>query len=143
MRLKNSFLVVLASLSLFVASAGLLPVHASAATTANCDKVATSFLGFPTWYKYLTFDASKDCEITFDVKEDVPKLALALFEIILRVGGLVAVAFIIIGGFRYLTSQGEPDALKGARTTIINALIGLVITLSATIIVNLIAGSFN
>lgn len=143
MRLKNVLLIIFTTLSLFVATAGLLPMHASAATSTNCDKVATSFLGFPTWYKYLKFDASKDCEITFDVKEDVPKIALALFEIILRVGGLVAVAFIIFGGFRYLTSQGEPDALKGARSTIINALIGLVITLSATLIVNLVAGSFN
>jgi hypothetical protein len=106
---------------------------------ASCQEPATSFFGLPTWYKYLSF--SGDCDIEFDMQQDIPKVALALFEIILRLGGLVAVGFVIYGGFQYILSQGEPDRLKGARGTIINALIGLAITISATVIVNLVAGS--
>lgn len=51
---------------------------------------------------------------------------------------MVAVGFIIFGGFQYMLSQGEPERTKGARSTILNALIGLAISLSAVAIVNLI-----
>ena len=83
-----------------------------------------------------------NCEFKDDL--DLPSviipIALAVFEIILRLGGIIAVIFVIVGGFQFITSQGEPDRIKNARGTIINALIGLVITISATVIVNLVSG---
>ena len=45
--------------------------------------------------------------------------------------GILAVIFIIIGGFKYTTSQGEPGKVQQAKNTIMYALIGLVVTLSA------------
>jgi len=41
--------------------------------------------------------------------------------------GVVAVIMIIVGGFRYITSGGSPDATKSARQTIIYAIIGLIV----------------
>lgn len=120
------------------------PVVARAATAENCSGSSGSFLGFPTWYKYLqpSFnDTTKDCSVQFDIKQDIPKVLLAVFEIILRVAGLVAVGYVVYGGFMYLISQGEPDRVKGAKTTIINAVIGLAIAISATAIVNLVASN--
>jgi hypothetical protein len=106
-----------------------------------------SFLGLPTWYKYLEgeTDSSGRCSINFDFQSsgDFGAVLLAIFEIILRVGAIVAVIFVIYGGFEYITSQGEPDRAKNARGTIINALIGLAITVSAVAIVNLIARNIN
>lgn len=102
------------------------------------------FLGMPTWYKYLDGEeVSGKCTVVFDptATADIGKILLAAVEIILRIGGLVAIAFIIYGGFRYILSQGEPDKAKTARQTIINALIGLIITILATAIVNLVTGS--
>ncbi|HTE57396.1 MAG TPA: pilin [Verrucomicrobiae bacterium] len=78
------------------------------------------------------------CTPIFIVPDDVGKVLLAIFEIVLYVGGIVAVVFVVYGGFLYLTSSGEPEKAKNARTTIINALIGLAITMLATAIVNLI-----
>jgi hypothetical protein len=118
-----------------------LPAGASAAAnTSNCNENAGGFLGFPTWYKYLNprVDGT-ECKIDFNIPQDVGKVAVALFEIVLRVAGLVAIGFVIYGGFQYIISQGEPDKIKGARTTIMNALIGLVIAISATAITNVIA----
>jgi hypothetical protein len=124
--------------------ATVLVASAQAATNENCTKSSSAFLGFPTWYKYLDFEeGSADCNINFDVKKDVGKVLLAIFEIILRVAGLVAVGFVIYGGIQYVISQGEPDRIKGARTTIINAMIGLAIAISATAIVNLVAKSIT
>lgn len=120
----------------------LTPAIARAATAEACGKSSSSFLGFPTWYRYLnpTFDDSNnECKINFDPQTDIPKVVLAVFEIILRLAGIIAVIFVIYGGFQYILSQAEPDRVKGARSTIINALIGLAIAISATFIVNLIA----
>jgi hypothetical protein len=117
------------------------PVAVSAQAQGVCaEDENTSFLGFPTWYKYLSrSEVDGNCELNFSVTQDAGKVLLAVFEIILRIGGLAAVGFIIFGGFQYLISQGEPDRTKGAKSTILNAVIGLVIALTATAIVNLIA----
>lgn len=99
-------------------------------------------LGIPTWYKYLGGDSSDGkCVPVFTIPDDIGAILLALFEIILRVGSLVAVGFIIYGGFQFILAQGEPDRIKGARSTIINSLIGLVITILATAVVNLVANN--
>lgn len=95
----------------------------------------------PTWYKYLgDQNIGNKCTPIFTPTDpgDYVRILLAIFEIILRVGGLVAVVFIMYGGFLYLTSGGEPDKTRNGRTTIINALVGLAITMSATGIINLI-----
>jgi hypothetical protein len=129
---------LIATASLFSLS---LPARVFAVTPdRSCKTQADNFLGFPTWYKYIIDPASSttECILKFDPRTDIPKLLLAVFEIILRVGGLVAVGFIIYGGIQYLISQGEPEKTKGARTTIINALVGLFISMSAVAIVNLI-----
>ena len=54
---------------------------------------------------------------------------------------MVAVAFVIYGGFKYVTSQGEPEAYKSAQQTIINALIGIALAVLAVTIVNVIGGA--
>lgn len=117
----------------------LLPKQVFAASAAGCTQSVLGFLSFPTWYKYLNPQfVNGECKLTFNVVSDIPKVVLAVFEIILRVGGLIAVGFIIFGGFKFILSQGNPDQTKGARSTIINALIGLAITISSVAIVNLI-----
>jgi len=104
----------------------------------NC----SSFLGFPTWYTYI--HPAGDCStITINSLSDVWLIVAAIIEILLRIAGLFAVAFVIYGGFQYLTSQAEPDATTKARRTIINALIGLAIAILSATIVNFIAGSIN
>lgn len=111
---------------------------------------STSFLGLPTWYKYLELDGS--CEVTGptdSVTGDLlwPKvvgyIGVAVLEVLLRLAALVSIGFVMYGGFRYITSQGEPDSTKSARQTIQNALIGLVISLIATAIVAFIANELT
>ncbi len=118
------------------------PVNVLAAKAAFCDTKGagiSGFLGFPTWYKYLNPRfVEGECRLDVNFLSDLPKILLAVFEIILRVGGLLAVGIIIFGGIKYVISQGEPEKTKGARTTIVNALVGLVISLSAVAIVNVI-----
>jgi hypothetical protein len=95
----------------------------------------------PTWYEYIEgTETENGCDLTFVFPNDLPAVALAIVEILLRIGTIAAVAFVIYGGFLYMTSQGEPDKAAAARRTIINAVAGLVITLLATGIVAFIGG---
>jgi type IV secretory pathway VirB2 component (pilin) len=53
--------------------------------------------------------------------------------------GAVAVIFIVLGGFKYMTSSGHPQKLESAKRTLLYAGIGLVIVLAAYTIADLVA----
>jgi hypothetical protein len=99
---------------------------------------------FPTWYKYLEGETvGGTCSVVFAFPDDLGAVVIAIVEMLLRLAGLVAVVFVIYGGFKYITSQGSPDSTKVARETIQNALIGLVIAIMASAIVGFIAQVFT
>ncbi|MFV0484980.1 MAG: Mbov_0395 family pilin-like conjugal transfer protein [Candidatus Saccharimonadales bacterium] len=54
--------------------------------------------------------------------------------------GITAVGVVIFGGFRFSLSQGDPGKVKRAKDTIMYAIIGLIIVLSAFAITNFILG---
>jgi hypothetical protein len=105
---------------------------------------STSFFGFPTWYKYIKTTAVSSngttyCNLSsfsFWPPDNLLLILLAVLDILLILGGMIAVVFVIIGGVQYITSQGEPENTRHARGTIINALIGLAITVIAASLVN-------
>jgi hypothetical protein len=49
--------------------------------------------------------------------------------------GVAAVVMMIVGGFKYITSSGDPNNVNSAKNTILYAAIGLVIALIAQAIV--------
>ncbi len=106
-----------------------------------------SFLGLPAWYQYLDrASVNGRCEVFLpqsggetDVTKTVSYIALAVVDILLRIAALVAVGYIIYGGYRFILSQGEPENAKSARQTVINALIGLIIALASAAIVSFVA----
>lgn len=59
-------------------------------------------------------------------------------NVIFAVTGALSFVFLIIGGFRYALSQGEPQGVERAKNTILYALIGLVVAILAQSIVSLI-----
>lgn len=113
-------------------------------TADQCNPGGGKLLGvIPRWYEYLPFDAN--CNINVDFSKnpnDLWKIGFALIDIMLRVGGLVAIGFIIYGGFMFVTSQGDPEGIKKAKSIVLNALIGAVISVLATTIVIFVAGRF-
>lgn len=99
----------------------------------------------PTWYHYIerAADETGRCGLIFNFPDDLGLVALAVVEILLRVAALVAIGFVIAGGFKYITSEGEPERAKSAQQSIVNALIGLAIALLATGIVAFIGGQLT
>ena len=64
-------------------------------------------------------------------------------NIILWVVGVAAVIVIVVAGLKYVTSSGNPSAVSSAKTTILYAVIGLVIAVTAYAIVNFVLKSFG
>ena len=127
-------------------TAVVLPQAVAAASSCN-----SSFLGFPMWYSGLTYahintttgKVDDPCAIQSPTGKDglskfIWHIALNVVEI-----GLVAVIYIsaiftLYGGFMFMTSQGKPDNAAKARMTMLDAVIGLVISFAAVIFVNFI-----
>ena len=114
----------------------------------NCS-AKPGFFGLPTWHKYLDKAAVTDdnglitaCTPRIQHINDVWLIAAAVIDIMLRLAALGAIAMIVWGGIQYIMSQDQPEKTKKALSTIINALIGLVIAVAATTVITFIAGRF-
>jgi hypothetical protein len=54
----------------------------------------------------------------------------------------ISVIMIIVGGIRYITSQGNQQQLQSAKNTVLYAVVGLVVAIAARAIVMLVVDSF-
>jgi hypothetical protein len=64
-----------------------------------------------------------------------------IIQIVLSVVGLIAVAYIIYGGFRYVTSAGDEKAVGEAKKTILNAIIGLIVVILSYVLVRVVTNA--
>ncbi len=79
-------------------------------------------------------------EASGSAAEILTNIGLRLIDVLLILGGFVAVLMVILAGFRYITAAGNPDAAKKARSALIHALIGVVLIVAAFVLVRLVAG---
>ena len=110
------------------------------ALEANDNKCNSGFLGFPAWYSGLT---NSDCSIKSPesaggLSKFVWRIGLNVVDIALVAASYVAAFFILYGGFLFLTSQGDPTDAAQARSTMLDAVIGLAISMGAVILINFI-----
>lgn len=73
------------------------------------------------------------------VPEGAPGILDSIANILFIFAGAVAVIFIILGGYRYVTSQGNRELAEKAQKTLLYAVVGLIIVFTAFLIFNLIA----
>lgn len=57
---------------------------------------------------------------------------------VLTLVGVIAVIFVIIGGVKYITSQGDESAAATAKLTVLYSLFGIVIVILSAVLVNII-----
>lgn len=74
---------------------------------------------------------------------DPGNLVVSLFQWIIGVSGVVAAIFVVVGGIGYMTSAGDSGKLQKAKTTIIYALIGLIIVALSEAALSFIASIIN
>lgn len=149
--IKSKIFMAILALMMFGGLTQTLPAYAQGGeggvgggSSGSCQNSDPGFFDFPTWYTYLeTEEIEGRCSINMEFPEDLPKILLAAFEIILRISGLLAVGFVMVGAFQYMLSQGDPEKTKGARRTIVNSLVGLAIAIFSTAMVSIIARSIT
>lgn len=147
MRIKNWLLPSLIVLCLGGAMTAAVLPQTTYAAVASC---TSSFLGFPAWYKGVIDEStcnvrSPDGKQGAPIDPNHPTLSNFIWHIGLNIVdiGLVAVIYIsaiftLYGGFLFMTSQGKPDNAAKARMTMLDAIIGLVISFAAVVAVNFI-----
>jgi len=58
-----------------------------------------------------------------------------LLQVFFGIVGALAILFVVIGGFRYIISNGDPKAVEQAKKTILYAAIGLFVAISGEAVV--------
>lgn len=83
--------------------------------------------------------------INSDVKQtNLPEIAAGrgnlsdVLQIAIAVVAALSLLFIVIGGLRYVLSDGDPQNASRAKSTIIYALIGLLVAIAAQAIVSFV-----
>ena len=76
-----------------------------------------------------------------DVHEikDLVDIIENIISIAIRLAGILAFIMLLIGGFKYLTSGGDPKAAESARKTITYAILGLVLIIAAWFILKFLS----
>ncbi|MBX4205162.1 MAG: pilin [Candidatus Doudnabacteria bacterium] len=79
----------------------------------------------------------------FSVKfgTDFRSIITGVLELALGFAGLIAVAYIILGGYQIATARGNEEMAKNGRKTLTNAIIGLVIIIMAYVIVAVVVNA--
>lgn len=68
----------------------------------------------------------------------VNKLIKTVIEILSMIVGIVAVIMIIVAGFKYITASGDAGSIASAKTTLIYAIVGLVVAALAQVIASFV-----
>lgn len=66
-----------------------------------------------------------------------------IVNIFLMIVGVIAAVMLVIGGVRYVISQGDEEQLEKAKNTILYALIGLIVIGLSAVIVNFVLGAVS
>ena len=123
--------------------ATIIPASAYAA-----DKCSPTFFGIPAWYRGLTV-SDTDCNIKkisnkggtdVTLNSFIWTVVLNISDGLFRIAGVIATGFIVWAGFQYMISQGNSEKVAAAKTTLTNAIVGLIITILAVGITNFALG---
>jgi hypothetical protein len=119
-RLKPAFMFLTLGL--------LTPVTAFAATDSQtiCSKFLAQFQGAFDWMQGRPEFCTIQGFLLWGLKQ-----ALVF-------AGVVAVVFIVLGGYQYLTSGGNEEAAEKGRKTLVNSVIGLVVIIMSFVIVRVV-----
>lgn len=66
-----------------------------------------------------------------------------IVNVFLFVIGMLAVIMIIHSGLKYTSSRGDAEMIKSAKNTLLYAVTGLIVAMSAFAIVNFVLGAFS
>ena len=119
---------------------GMATIPTASVSAADC---GGNILTLKPWYDVLPMDG--DCTIQSPTSDTMSsfiwRIALNIVVDSLQIAGYVAFGVVVFGGFLYMTSTGQPEKATRARKTITYGLIGVVVAMSAVLLVNVIAST--
>lgn len=124
--MKNKLKLILAGLAM-ISGMSLVAVPAYA---ADCD-VSTDPLGCGAE----TPGQTKNGNLTEIIKK--------VTNVLLFLVGAISVIMMIVGGFKYTTSGGAPDKVGAAKNTILYAVVGVIVSMTAYAIINFVITTFQ
>lgn len=142
--------VIVAFVVVSAAPAPQASAEGPAPAAPQSDGCNSGFTIFPRWYEGLcSVDSKGSVKIKSpadmegaDTGEKFGKwatvLALNIVSMLLYAVGYVSLAFIIYGGFKYMTSGDNSSGVQAAQKTIQNAVIGLVLSIMSVAIVTFV-----
>lgn len=149
----KTFNRIFISLLLTVFLAGNAPVSANAAlgsvlpmNTKPCDEVITAQEGAfkdPIKFKEAMKTAERTNVLACAVKTGrihlymMPFFVTSLIQFLISIAGLIAILFMVYGGFKYAVG-GLSEDKEGGKKVVLHALLGLVVALAAWIIVSVV-----
>ncbi|MBI2031606.1 MAG: hypothetical protein HYT08_03225 [Candidatus Levybacteria bacterium] len=69
---------------------------------------------------------------------DISKIPQFIVGLLFVIGVVIAIAFLIYGGIKWILSGGDKAAVESARNHIVAAIVGLIIVVGAFVILNLV-----
>lgn len=129
--------------AIFAASVFGFATPAKVSAAACGSDSDANFLSFPTWHRGFTCDGDRVNLQNEKLGNVVLKIGLNILDMGLRIAGMVAVGFVIYGGFLYTTSNGSPEKAKQGLDAIIKSLVGMVLAAAAAILVSFIVGNIT
>ena len=131
------------SVATVISSGEVVAIEQTQGDISACEH---TFLGLRPWYSGQVKLVGNKCVVVTpgddasngDIASFVWRIILNISADIALIVGYLAIFFIIFGGYKYIMSTGEPGKVTQAKQIITNAVIGLVIAILATIIVNTI-----
>jgi len=115
---------------LFAACATALILPSQVQAAEGCDKLQTQFNTYGGQFSNVTEKLPQYCTASGILRY--------LINIILSLVGGVTILFMIIGGYRYITSSGNQELADKGKQTILWAAIGLAVVAMAAALVNII-----
>jgi len=91
----------------------------------------------------VTIDGQKIKGRLSDDINNLGDLVNIIIAFLIPVAGIILLIILILGGYGYMMSRGEPEKLKTAKGRITTALIGFALLLTAYLIVRVISGIFG
>jgi hypothetical protein len=129
--IMNKFTLGLATM-MAVLSLTAVPAYAADADTVACADDNT-----------ISLAEGVKCAKSADQKGNLGNIIQAVTNVLLFIIGAVSVIMIILGGLKYVLSNGDSSQITSAKNTILYAVIGLIVALLAFAIVNFVLDSFT
>lgn len=88
-------------------------------------------------------DLYKNFDPTRPNLRDIPQIIANVIQIALVLSSVLAVIFIMYSGIQYIVSQGDPGRVGDAKSGLRNAVIGLILSGGAFLLVQFFAGQLR